>query len=217
MATCRVCSATLTDNSAEVNGSYGENRSGITLLESQVSKAMGESLCTYHWMQVLEGNDNTAVTSLVNQTGAEIKTAYEAEANTNAFTDAEKSKLAGIATGASATKCKQETRSMTAGTGDVAYTGYGFTPVGLIIMARLSTQAISIGTVEPSRLEHCISIKNSGSIGTPFSVLCRLERTAGNLQSGVLKTWDEDGFTITWTKTGSPTDTAYMQCFAFGA
>ena len=30
------------------------------------------------------------------QTGAEIKTAYEAEANTNAFTDAEKNKLAGL-------------------------------------------------------------------------------------------------------------------------
>jgi len=30
------------------------------------------------------------------QTGAEIKTAYEAEAETNAFTDAEKSKLGGL-------------------------------------------------------------------------------------------------------------------------
>lgn len=34
------------------------------------------------------------------QTGAEIKTAYEAEANTNAFTDAEQTKLAGIEAGA---------------------------------------------------------------------------------------------------------------------
>ena len=30
------------------------------------------------------------------QTGAQIKTAYEGEAETNAFTDAEKSKLAGL-------------------------------------------------------------------------------------------------------------------------
>ena len=65
MATCRVCSATLTSNPAEVNGSYGEDGSGKTLLESQVSKAIGESLCTYHWMQVLEGNDNTAIASVV--------------------------------------------------------------------------------------------------------------------------------------------------------
>ena len=37
------------------------------------------------------------------QTGAEIKTAYEAEADTNAFTDAEQTKLAGIETGATNT------------------------------------------------------------------------------------------------------------------
>lgn len=37
------------------------------------------------------------------QTGAEIKAAYEAEANTNAFTDAEQTKLAGIETGADVT------------------------------------------------------------------------------------------------------------------
>jgi len=36
------------------------------------------------------------------QTGAQIKTAYEAEANTNAFTDAEKSKLTGIEASATA-------------------------------------------------------------------------------------------------------------------
>ena len=40
----------------------------------------------------------TAATA--DQTGAEIKTAYEAEANTNAFTDVEQTKLSGIATGA---------------------------------------------------------------------------------------------------------------------
>ena len=34
------------------------------------------------------------------QTGAEIKAAYEAELNTNAFTDAEKTKLAGVSSGA---------------------------------------------------------------------------------------------------------------------
>ena len=37
------------------------------------------------------------------QTGAEIKAAYEAEADTNAYTDAEKSKLAGIEAGADVT------------------------------------------------------------------------------------------------------------------
>lgn len=69
MATCRVCSATLTDDPSQVNGPYGEDGSGKTLLESQVSKAIGGSLCTYHWMQVLEGNDNTAIASVEAQIG----------------------------------------------------------------------------------------------------------------------------------------------------
>ena len=71
MATCRVCSATLTSNPAEVNGSYGEDGSGKTLLESQVSKALGENLCTHHWMQVLEGNDNTAIASVTDNSMAD--------------------------------------------------------------------------------------------------------------------------------------------------
>ncbi|KKK88280.1 hypothetical protein LCGC14_2744760 [marine sediment metagenome] len=98
MATCRVCNATLTDNPAEVTPPYGEDGAGKTFLESNVSKALGESLCTNHWMQALGGNDNTAIGTVVNLTGAEIKTAYEAEAN--AYTDAKNTKLSGIATAA---------------------------------------------------------------------------------------------------------------------
>ena len=45
----------------------------------------------------LEGIETAAT---ADQTGAEIKSLYEAESNTNAFTDAEKTKLSGIATGA---------------------------------------------------------------------------------------------------------------------
>ena len=44
--------------------------------------------------------DGIEASATADQTGAEIKTAYEGEADTNAYTDAEKTKLAGIATGA---------------------------------------------------------------------------------------------------------------------
>jgi len=44
--------------------------------------------------------DGIEAGATADQTGAEIKLAYEAEANTNAFTDSEKSKLAGIESGA---------------------------------------------------------------------------------------------------------------------
>lgn len=47
--------------------------------------------------------DGIETGATADQTGAEIKTAYEAEADTNAFTDAEKTKLSGIETGADVT------------------------------------------------------------------------------------------------------------------
>lgn len=47
--------------------------------------------------------DAIEVGATADQTGAEIKTAYEAEADTNAFTDAEQSKLSGIEAGADVT------------------------------------------------------------------------------------------------------------------
>ena len=56
------------------------------------------------------------------QTGAEIKTAYEAELDTNAFTDAEQTKLAGIATNAN-------NYSHPNHTGDVTSTGDGATVI----------------------------------------------------------------------------------------
>ena len=47
--------------------------------------------------------DGIEVGATADQTGAEIKTAYEGEANTNAFTDAEQTKLSGIETSADVT------------------------------------------------------------------------------------------------------------------
>jgi hypothetical protein len=61
-----------------------------------------------------------AVLSVVGQTGSisasQIKTAYEAEANTNAFTDAEKTKLTGIETAADVTDTTNVVAALTAGT-----------------------------------------------------------------------------------------------------
>lgn len=60
------------------------------------------------------------------QTGAEIKAAYEGEADTNAFTDAEKTKLAGITAGADLTSSGNETISGDwTFSGDLTYTATG--------------------------------------------------------------------------------------------
>jgi len=56
-------------------------------------------------------NSSTGVLDAVHQTGAQIKTAYEAESNTNAFTDAEKTKLTGIEASATADQTGAEIKT----------------------------------------------------------------------------------------------------------
>ena len=55
---------------------------------------------------------NPSVVDQTNITGAEIKALYEAEADTNAFTDAEKTKLTGIETGATADQTGAEIKAL---------------------------------------------------------------------------------------------------------
>ncbi len=62
MATCSICSATLTGDSGSVSGPYGENVPDSTLLESRISACLGLTLCTRHFIDMVEGNDNTAIT-----------------------------------------------------------------------------------------------------------------------------------------------------------
>ncbi|ACT65634.1 predicted protein [Cyanophage PSS2] len=84
-------SATATGSGLTVESSNGDN---VALPAASVS-AWG--LMTDEDKAKLDSIDNGAS---ADQTGAEIKTAYEAEADTNAFTDAEKTKLSGIPAGA---------------------------------------------------------------------------------------------------------------------
>jgi hypothetical protein len=55
--------------------------------------------------------DGVEAGATADQTGAEIKTAYEAEADTNAFTDALKTKLDGVETGATADQTAAEIKT----------------------------------------------------------------------------------------------------------
>jgi hypothetical protein len=60
--------------------------------------------------------DSVETGATADQTGAEIKTAYEGEANTNAFTDAEKTKLSGIEDSADVNPAQVSGAEKTAGT-----------------------------------------------------------------------------------------------------
>ncbi len=65
MATCTVCSATLTFDPGSVSGRYRESAAGSTLLESRLSAFFGLTLCTNHFVAMIEGNDNRGITPVL--------------------------------------------------------------------------------------------------------------------------------------------------------
>ena len=110
------------------------------------------------------------------------------------------------------------TRDMTAATGDVGYTGVGFLPKGILIIAGLDGGkgfsvgvADGVGSVQGAmRDDYVTSAGNWACTGT--SAIAHILSATGAQQAAAVKSLDADGFTLTWTKTGLPTGTAY--CYA---
>ena len=107
------------------------------------------------------------------------------------------------------------TRDITAASGNVAYTGVGFTPKLLTVhwyvldnqydssIGNGSDDKTTRGTTWSGTVENASAIGHSTS---KFIYMNLYERT----QSAIVKTFDADGFTLTWTMTGSSgTGTAY--------
>lgn len=114
------------------------------------------------------------------------------------------------------------TRNATTASGDVSYTGIGFVPTSIQIQATLGDDIFiySFGISDSSKAG--ISYYN---IGTSFSGLANTVGLTNavifvgannlNWQGAIVKTYDADGVTLTWTKTGSPTGTIRINIIAY--
>lgn len=120
-----------------------------------------------------------------------------------------------IASTALSSKVITATRDLTAATGNVAYTGVGFTPTSIMAIAYVEAGVTSsTGFAD--------SAKAGGAIGpyTSFAMtggnyLIYALTSAGVNQTAVVDSYDADGFTLTWTKTGSPTGTLNIKFICF--
>lgn len=104
------------------------------------------------------------------------------------------------------------TRDLAAATGDVSTTGVGFTPkviiaFGMIDVTPNACWGFSLQAVEGSIFREYEATANFGECNS----LQWLSTEAGARQVAVVKSFDADGFTLTWTKVGSPTGTAYIK------
>lgn len=111
-------------------------------------------------------------------------------------------------------KIKAETRAGGAESGDVSYTGYGFTPTGLIIQMYGAAARGSIGCSDPAKGVKCFRSNSYTGVRQESDVL--VNNTNGTYsQKAFVKTYDEDGFTLTWAKSGTPPGTLLLTVFAF--
>lgn len=113
-------------------------------------------------------------------------------------------------------------RDISLASGTQIVTGVGFKPSAIIFLAGIANQqSASIGIVDDGLGANdnasllfghdgtADNISSSGTISIKFFV------TAGDNYRGSVTALNSDGFTITWTKTGSPTGSLGIQFLAF--
>jgi uncharacterized protein YjbI with pentapeptide repeats len=106
------------------------------------------------------------------------------------------------------------TRAHDATGGDVAYTGVGFKPSSLAIIGTFGGQPMSCSGFATGTDEYCI-YQLSGTYTVADGVFTYLYTSGPAGQSSIVKSMDADGFTLTWTRNGSPgsgTETFYCLC-----
>lgn len=114
-----------------------------------------------------------------------------------------------------ASKVKAFTRDMAAASGDVSYTGVGFQPSAIIAFSNWTT-ARSWGMVDSAKVHAVIDYFVDGGTTTDNINLIGLASAGeSNYQIALVKSFDADGFTLTWTKLGSPTGTADIKFICF--
>mgnify|MGYP003405195373 CR=1 FL=1 len=109
-------------------------------------------------------------------------------------------------------------RDMTAVSADVAYTGVGFTPTSIMFIGTVSSVCYSSGMCDSAKAQDCIFHAASAAYTQGDNSLnnCLLFVTAGNqYHTALVKTFDADGFTLTWSKVNSPTGTAKVVALCF--
>lgn len=108
------------------------------------------------------------------------------------------------------------TRDAAATNGDVSYTNFGFKPTALIIRALVNgTQNASWGNSDSAKNQGCLYNYLGTSWSNDASYIIILYTSAGNVAVALLKSYDSDGFTLTWTKlAGVPTGTITFEVLA---
>lgn len=113
------------------------------------------------------------------------------------------------------------TRDVTTASGTQAVTGVGFSPKQIIFLVANAAGSDSRASwgFDDGTLSYCIFANAGGTIGAyranaSFSIYLNTSEGATDY-TGEVTVLGADGFTVTWTKTGSPTGTYTMFALCF--
>jgi hypothetical protein len=107
------------------------------------------------------------------------------------------------------------TRNLTTASGDVTIT-LGFKPSALICVASVDgASSSSIGFSDSSKSSHSLIFMNNLMYSQGAAMLAYVgTQVAVNYQVITVKSYNDDGVTLTWTKVGNPTGIAYYNILA---
>jgi hypothetical protein len=107
-------------------------------------------------------------------------------------------------------------RNMATATGTVNYIGFGFKPSRVItFMSVQGTSQCSWSTVTEDLEAQCIYGTSSVGIFTGNNVNWVRADNGANDYEGDITSLDADGFTVDWTRTGTPTGTIQARIMAY--
>lgn len=114
-------------------------------------------------------------------------------------------------------------RAMNTAGGDVAYTGAGFKPRVLIFMGAVTAAAggLSHGFATSNPATKA-SLRQSPATTIPdgttsFFIICEDPTDSSKTQTAIVKSFDSDGFTLTWVRNNAPAADVmegYVLCLA---
>jgi hypothetical protein len=112
------------------------------------------------------------------------------------------------------------TRVMDTATGDVAYTGVGFTPKAIVALGKCDPDSIATicASISQGLDSYLVATYTATGVkATQGAYFLSFVEGVSLSQVAVLKSLDADGFTLTWTRTGSTSgNTAYGYYLAIG-
>jgi len=108
-------------------------------------------------------------------------------------------------------------RDLSAASGDVSYTGVGFKPSLIFFFGGVHTTQGTMSAGFSNGTAHegvFLYLDTTLKTGVNSAAAINIHTSAADAQTAIVKSFDADGFTLTWTKASSPTGTTIINYIA---